>query len=370
MSASSGRFSALLLEGLDHYRKGRMMEAVRAWEEAYLLEPTNLRAREFLRSALERIHAHMGPGGGGAQPAAPAPKPVEQHPWLSPQSLQALHAGKDAAALQAAAPAPMPIPPAPRVEPVPLQRGPQDFRIPEPPPEPVKTPPPKPAVDPQAPTQAYQTRPSFLEEPTRSPRPGRAETPPPLGATRPPASSPWDDGPSLAIPQKEEQAYPGDETSGAWNIHREVLPLETVTDDETQVWMRGARELVGLNDFSGALELTGKVLARKPGDKEAQQMHDLCEHNLTLMYESKIGAMDARPRIAIPPDEIIWLNLDPRAGFVLAQIDGEVSFEDLYAICGLKRLDTARILCELLEQAVVSVAGQDRAVAKRAMHRQ
>ena len=37
------RFSALLLEGLDHYRKGRMLEAVRAWEEAYTLEPSNLR---------------------------------------------------------------------------------------------------------------------------------------------------------------------------------------------------------------------------------------------------------------------------------------------------------------------------------------
>jgi len=73
---SGGRFSALLLEGLDHYRKGRMLEAVRAWEEAYLLEPTNLRAREFLRSALERIHAHMGPKGANGQPQAPA------HPWL------------------------------------------------------------------------------------------------------------------------------------------------------------------------------------------------------------------------------------------------------------------------------------------------
>ena len=54
---------------------------------------------------------------------------------------------------------------------------------------------------------------------------------------------------------------------------------------------------------------------------------------------------------------------------MLAQIDGEVSFEDLYAICGLKRLDTARILCELLEQGVVQVQGQGKAVAKRAMPR-
>ena len=124
-----------------------------------------------------------------------------------------------------------------------------------------------------------------------------------------------------------------------------------------------------MNDFSGALELLGKILTKKPNDREALQLHELCESNLTLMFESKIGSMDRRPRIAIPPDEIIWLNLDPRAGFVLAQIDGEVSFDDLYAICGLKRLDTARILCELLEQGVVQVEGVGKAVAKRAMHR-
>src|SRR5690349_23982745 len=80
MAAQGGnRFSALLLEGLDHYRKGRMLDAVRAWEEAYLLEPTNLRAREFLRSALERIHAHMGP----ARPNGQPPQPT--HPWLPQQ---------------------------------------------------------------------------------------------------------------------------------------------------------------------------------------------------------------------------------------------------------------------------------------------
>src|SRR5436305_8254655 len=90
-SDGSGRFSALLLEGLDHYRKGRMLEAVRAWEEAYLLEPTNLRAREFLRSALERIHAHMAPAAKAATaaPAAPAP-----HPWLPQQPPENLSAGK------------------------------------------------------------------------------------------------------------------------------------------------------------------------------------------------------------------------------------------------------------------------------------
>src|SRR5437763_3215352 len=87
----SGRFSALLLEGLDHYRKGRMLEAVRAWDEAYLLEPTNLRAREFLRSALERIHAHMTPATKSATASPPSQGP---HPWLPQQPPGDLSAGQ------------------------------------------------------------------------------------------------------------------------------------------------------------------------------------------------------------------------------------------------------------------------------------
>ena len=230
--------------------------------------------------------------------------------------------------------------------------------------------PPHPWLPAQPPATAQNAPPSAPRPPPVAPVQAIPGKPKPAAApapTKPPAPprSPWDEGPSLAIPQPET----GDSGGGAWSIHADTLPNASVSDDETDVWMRGARELVALNDFSGALELLNKVLQRKANDKDALQLYEMCEQNLTLMYESKIGAMDARPRTAIPPDEIIWLNLDPRAGFVLAQIDGEVSFDDLYAICGLKRLDTARILCELLEQGVVQVQGRDQAVAKRAVPR-
>src|SRR5215470_6203232 len=109
----SSQFSSLLLEGLDHYRKGRMLDAVRAWEEAYLLEPTNLRAREFLRSALERIHAVMSP----AKPASPGAPAAAPHPWLPPQKPLP------------ADPAPARKPPAPPEEPAKKKPA---------PPEPVK----------------------------------------------------------------------------------------------------------------------------------------------------------------------------------------------------------------------------------------
>jgi len=273
-------FSALLLEGLDHYRKGRMMEAVRAWEEAYMLEPSNLRAREFLRSALERIHAHMAP------PAAPQ---QAAHPWL-----------------------------------------------------------PLPATQQQIPTDsARKAGAKIPSDPPPSKRKAKA----------PPQDSPWDDGPSMAIQQDTPPPGAEAEAGGAWTIHQDPMPLPPAEDEELSAWTAGARELVALNDFSGALELLGKILARKPQDEEAQKLHATCEENLIQMFESKLGAMDRVPRVILPPDEIIWLNLDPRAGFVLAQIDGAVTFEDLYAICGLHRLDTAPILSQLLEEGVVSVEG-------------
>ena len=67
----------------------------------------------------------------------------------------------------------------------------------------------------------------------------------------------------------------------------------------------------------------------------------------------EIGKLSAVPRVRLKEDEVIWLNLDHRAGFMLAQIDGTLSFEDLFSVSGMSRLDTARILAQLLDQRVI-----------------
>jgi hypothetical protein len=71
------------------------------------------------------------------------------------------------------------------------------------------------------------------------------------------------------------------------------------------------------------------------------------------MYESKLGPLGLVPRLAIKPEEIMWLNLDHRAGFLLSRIDGTVDYESLFALSGLPRLDTARILSALLLDGVI-----------------
>jgi hypothetical protein len=126
-----------------------------------------------------------------------------------------------------------------------------------------------------------------------------------------------------------------------------------VRREEVRALLDGAQELMGLDDHSGALELILKAEKLSPGDAQVKVLRERSERTLQAMYESKIGSLQTAPRVKLKEDEIIWLNLDHRAGFVLAQIDGNVSFEDVFAVSGMSRLDTARILAQLLDEGVI-----------------
>lgn len=164
----------------------------------------------------------------------------------------------------------------------------------------------------------------------------------------------WDDGPAAA-PSITLDAPAVDHSLS----HLDVTPppeearLPPSTRQQVTALISDARERYALGDFSGALALLDRVLALDPGHAEAMGMKDDCTETLVQMYESQLGTLDRAPRLVVNPDEIVWLNLDHRAGFVLAQVDGVVTFDDLYSICGMSRLDTSRILAQLLGEKVI-----------------
>jgi tetratricopeptide (TPR) repeat protein len=135
-------------------------------------------------------------------------------------------------------------------------------------------------------------------------------------------------------------------------------PLSPASDRrptrEVDRLVAGARELFALGDFTGSLELLGQALAIDPRHAEALAYHERTQDTLVQMYESKLGRLSRTPRVLLQPDEIVWLNLDHRAGFILAQIDGQVTIEDVFALSGMSRLDTAKILVELIEQGAIA----------------
>jgi hypothetical protein len=121
-------------------------------------------------------------------------------------------------------------------------------------------------------------------------------------------------------------------------------PVE-VRDTEVQTLLQGAQDLIGLDDHSGAMDLLLRAQRLAPDRPDVRRLRERTEAKLLGM-----------PRVLLKQDEIIWLNLDHRAGFVLAQIDGTLSLEDLFAVSGMSRLDTARILVHLKEQGVISLS--------------
>lgn len=131
-------------------------------------------------------------------------------------------------------------------------------------------------------------------------------------------------------------------------------PLTSGAREEVATLLRGAEDLLGLDDHSGAMDLLLKARELAPANPDVQALLDRSEHTLMAMLESKLGDLGRLPKVRLKDDEIIWLNLDHRAGFMLAQIDGTVSYEDLFALSGMSRLDTARILAQLLEEGVIA----------------
>lgn len=232
-----GDVKLLLTQGLEHYLNGRLREAASAWQQVLRIDPSNARAREYLRSAL---HEHG---------------PLRKREAAN----QAAGAGRTA----------------------------------------------------------------------------------------------WDDGPAAA-PSIELDGGASEDHFADFNT---PPPLEARLPErqasELETLLRGARELYALNDFSSALELLDKILIIDAQHAEATRMREDCVETLIGMYESQLGGLQRVPELAVNPDEIIWLNLDHRAGFVLAQIDGGVTYDDLYAICGMSRLDTARILAQLQGEKVI-----------------
>lgn len=130
-------------------------------------------------------------------------------------------------------------------------------------------------------------------------------------------------------------------------------PARSENGDSSALLLQ-AVDLLDLDDYSGAMATVEKVLAFDPSNATAQEFKRRCEGTLVSMYESKLGDLTRRPSVRLKPDEIVWLNLDHRAGFLLSQIDGQSSLDDLFALSGMSRLETARILLKLLQDKVIA----------------
>jgi len=114
------------------------------------------------------------------------------------------------------------------------------------------------------------------------------------------------------------------------------------------------RDRFSLGDYTGALEIADEILGEQPGEPEATRCAEDCRAVLVKMYTARIGPLDKVPIVLVPKNQLRWLSIDHRAGFVLSHIDGVSSLEMVLDVSGMVPLDCLRILYELVQQRVIA----------------
>jgi hypothetical protein len=108
-------------------------------------------------------------------------------------------------------------------------------------------------------------------------------------------------------------------------------------------------------DYDGALTLAEGILAAEPGHAEAQRYADSCRDMLRQMYLSRVGGGEQVPRVVMSPEQLRWLTLDHRTGFLLSCVDGQSSIDEILDVCGMPGLDAVRMLFDLFQKGVVEM---------------
>ena len=164
----------------------------------------------------------------------------------------------------------------------------------------------------------------------------RSVTPPPMAAYRPSTVPP----PLLP---------PADNDALALVDHRS-RPSIKAADPVTEMSDRFA-----LDDFTAALRIAELILGADPEHVLALETASACREKLARLYTSRLGPTTSVPRRAVAAENVRWLGLDHRAGFLLAQVDGEQSIEEIVDVSGMQRLEVLKTLVELLEMQAIGI---------------
>jgi hypothetical protein len=111
-----------------------------------------------------------------------------------------------------------------------------------------------------------------------------------------------------------------------------------------------------VGDFTGALVVAESILDSDPDNEDAKRYAQSCREVLTQMYAARLGPMDQVPSVVVPADQITWLSLDHRAGFLLSLVDGTSNIEEILDVSGMTRLDALRIMYTLAQQNVIALS--------------
>lgn len=112
--------------------------------------------------------------------------------------------------------------------------------------------------------------------------------------------------------------------------------------------------LMGARDWAGALHAAEEILEREPLHPAAAALAHECRERQADLYQPHVGAGHDIPRLAIPVEALGEHGLDRWAAYLISRMDGS-TIDELIDLTGFSRLDTLRLLYELLQRGVIAV---------------
>lgn len=177
-----------------------------------------------------------------------------------------------------------------------------------------------------------------------------ASTPPRHDPLRPPSSG------GIRLLKSTPVTRPDDRITPA---AIEIAP-SSVADN-----LREMRARFDARNYGGALVLAESVLVSAPENALARQTAESCREQLAGKYLGSLGERTSIPHVSMPPEEVRWLSLDHRAGFLLSFIDGATSIEEVLDASSMPELEALRIMFELRQQGVIEIQTPPRRAGRR-----
>lgn len=136
-----------------------------------------------------------------------------------------------------------------------------------------------------------------------------------------------------------EEVYPGDGP-------REQSAAHSLLAEARRHFDEGRYEAA--HDFLSAL------MIRDDAPATVQEFMRAVEERLILGLEKQLGALSHTPSLSISMAELPKMNLDHRFGYLLSQVDGMSSFEDIIELSSMSRLETLQVLTDMLKRGIIS----------------
>ncbi len=107
-------------------------------------------------------------------------------------------------------------------------------------------------------------------------------------------------------------------------------------------------------NYDSVSELLDSVLQENPNHSEILRLKTLNDEKRLQRMESTLGDLTRCLRLNLRQEEMVWQSLNHHEGFVLSQVDGITSIEDIIDIAGLPRAQVIEILVKLIKQGLLA----------------